>query len=70
MNVFSKIREKDLKLNLKKCEFGEVSINYMGHVLSSEGLFPEPEKMYSILNMKLPNYKRSSLFFGSCYLFR
>ena len=43
--VLSKLQAKDLKLNLKKCEFGEASINYMGHFLSSEWLFPEPEKM-------------------------
>ena len=41
--VFDKIQEKGLKLNFKKCEFGKASINYMGHVLSSEGLFPESE---------------------------
>ena len=32
--VLSKLRAKDLKLNLKKCEFGEASINYMGHFLT------------------------------------
>ena len=34
--VLSKLQAKDLKLNLKKCEFGEASINYMGYFLSSE----------------------------------
>ena len=32
--VLSNLRAKDLKLNLKKCEFGEASINYMGHFLT------------------------------------
>ena len=27
----------------------------MGHILSSEGLFPEPEKVNSILDMKPPS---------------
>ena len=53
--VFNKIREKGLKLNFKKCEFGKSSINYMGHILSSEGLFPEPEKVNSIFYMKPPS---------------
>ena len=52
--VFGKIRGKDLKLNFKKCEFGKASINYMRHILSSVGLYPEPEKVDSILNMKAP----------------
>ena len=53
--VFDKIPKEGLKLNLKKCEFGEDSISYMGHILNSEGLFPEPEKVNSILNMKPPS---------------
>ena len=32
---FDKKREKGLKLNFKKCEFGKASIDYMGHILSS-----------------------------------
>ena len=42
--TFDKIREKTLKLNQKKCEFVKTSINYMEHILSSEGLFPEPRR--------------------------
>ena len=54
--ISDKIREKGVKLNLKKNEFGKASINYMdGAYLSSEGLFPEPEKVNSILNMKPPS---------------
>ena len=42
--TFDKIREKTLKLNQKKCEIVKTSINYMEHILSSEGLFPEPRR--------------------------
>ena len=52
---FDKIREKGLKLNFKKWEFGKASINYIGHILSSEGFFTESEKVDSILNMKPPS---------------
>ena len=52
--VFDKIRETGLKLNFKKCEFGKSSINYMGHILTSEGLLPQSEKVNSILHMKQP----------------
>ena len=54
-----------MKLSLKKCEFGKSSINYMGHILSSEGLFPEPEKVNSILNMEpLSNTREVRSFLG------
>ena len=53
----TRYEKKGLKFNLEKCEFGKASVNYMGHILSSEGLFPEPEKVDSILNMEPPSNK-------------
>ena len=53
--VFDKIRAKGMKLNFKKCEFGKSSINYMRHILSSEWLFPESEKVNSIFHIKPPS---------------
>ena len=53
--VFDKIRAKGMKLNFKKCEFGKSSINYMRHILSSEWLFPESEKVNLIFHLKRPS---------------
>ena len=46
-----------LKLNLKKCKYCKTSVNYMRHILSLEGLFPEPEKVDSFLNFIPPSNK-------------
>ena len=63
--VFDSKWEKDLKLHLKKCEFGKAPINYMGHISSSEGLFPEPEKEDYFWKVKLPsNTSEVRSFFG------
>ena len=35
-------------------KFVKISINYMGHILSSERVFPEPKNVDSISNMKPP----------------
>ena len=53
--LLTRYKRKVLKLNFKKCEFGKTSINYMEHILSLKGLFPEPEKVDSNLNMKPPS---------------
>ena len=39
-------RLQDAKLNLKfeKCEFFKDRVNYLGHVISSQGLQPQPNK--------------------------
>ena len=38
LKVLQKIRENGIKLNLKKCGFGVSEINYLGHILSEDGI--------------------------------
>jgi hypothetical protein len=42
---------------LKKCMIGMREIKYMGHIISSNGLKPDPEKISSIVNMNAPQNK-------------
>lgn len=44
LKVFSRLREVNLKLNPSKCEFLRKQILYLGHIISSEGLSPDPDK--------------------------
>lgn len=41
-------------LSLANCEFYKDRIQYLGHVISEEGLFVDPEKVRSILNWTIP----------------
>ena len=43
-----------MKFNQEKCEFGAESIPYFGHLLTSEGIKPDPEKTRVITEMPLP----------------
>lgn len=45
MSVFSRLRKVNLKLNPSKCEFLKRQILYLGHVISAEGILPDPEKI-------------------------
>lgn len=38
-NVFNKIKECGLKVNLSKCQFFQKSICYLGHIIDAEGLY-------------------------------
>ena len=40
--VFHRIREHNLKLKPEKCEFLRKEVNYQGHVISEDGVLPEP----------------------------
>jgi len=50
-------REMNLKLNVKKFAFGLTELSYVGHVLTSEGLKPDPNKVKAIVEMNAPTNK-------------
>ena len=52
--LFQRLREADLKLNREKCNFFKSHIQYLGHLISGEGIKPLPEKLESIKGMPPP----------------
>ncbi|MEW8548052.1 MAG: RNase H-like domain-containing protein [Candidatus Thiodiazotropha sp.] len=58
--VLQKSRENGLRFNPEKCQIGLTEVKYFGHVISSSGLLPDPEKVSAILNMPNPT-NRSEL---------
>lgn len=54
MTVFSRLRKMNLKLNPSKCEFLKKQILYLGHIISSEGISPDPEKVLAIKDYPRP----------------
>ena len=47
-SLFEKLREANLKLKEVKCNFLKKHIQYLGHIVSGEGITPVPEKLESI----------------------
>ena len=52
--TFQAIKESGLKLNKEKCEIKKDKLTYFGHVLSAEGLSPDPEKVKAITELQAP----------------
>ncbi|XP_062584093.1 uncharacterized protein K02A2.6-like [Saccostrea cucullata] len=52
--VLDRIKEVGLKLNKKKCEFRKQSIEYFGHMISSDGISPCPERVRAIRELAAP----------------
>jgi hypothetical protein len=52
--VFTLIEKAQLKLKLKKCQFFRTEVNYLGHIITSEGIAPDPDKIEKIKNYPVP----------------
>ena len=63
--IFSRLKAAGLKLKLEKCCFFKKHIQYLGHLISAEGIQPLPEKLESIAKMPAPkNPKEVKQFLG------
>ena len=52
--VLSKLRSAGLTINPAKCEFFPEQIHYLGHILSRDGMRPNPRKIEAIRALKPP----------------
>ena len=65
--LFERLRSADLKLKEVKCNFLKKHIQYLGHIISGEGIAPVQEKLESIHKMLPPrNPKDVKPFLGTC----
>lgn len=70
-DVFSRLRQANLKVNPKKCCFMQRKVAFLGHVVSSEGIQTDPEKVKAILEWPRPNNKTAlRSFLGICAYYR
>lgn len=63
--VFEILRSNSLFANLGKCEFGQGTLGYLGHVISAEGVEMDMDKVKSMLEWPQPrNLKQLRGFLG------
>ena len=48
IELFQRARQKNLKLNKRKLKFKQDQVTYMGHILTANGLQPDPSKVAAI----------------------
>jgi len=52
--VFEKLRDVNLKLQLPKCEFMKKETEFLEHIVTTNGIKPNPNKTNAITNFPLP----------------
>lgn len=59
--LLDRAREVKLKLNSKKMNLKKPQVKFMGHVISKDGLKPDPDKVNAVENMPKPTCKKETL---------
>ena len=52
--VLDRCRERNLRLNREKCKTQRTQLTYVGHLLTADGLQPDPKKVRAIQQMPEP----------------
>lgn len=69
--VFERLRNAGLKLKPEKCHFAKAELKYLGHVVSREGISPDPEKIDAVRSYPVPrNLKNLRAYLGLSRYYR
>ena len=69
--VFNRLKQFNLKIKPKKCQFFDASILFLGHVLSAKGISANPEKVEKVQTWPVPkNIKEVQSFLGLASYYR
>lgn len=69
--VLTRISEAGLKIAPKKCHFFQAQVNFLGHIVSKEGVATDPEKTRCVSEWPRPeNIKHVRQFLGLCSYYR
>ena len=52
--VFQKLREHKLHAKLAKCEFSKPRVKYLGHIIGSEEVYVDKDKLAAVTNWEAP----------------
>ena len=53
-HVLEKLRQNKLFVKLSKCEFAKDKVEYLGHIVSAQGVHPDPKKVSVIKDWPSP----------------
>src|SRR6218665_606261 len=56
--MFERVRLANLKLNIRKCEFANANLDFLGHPLSLNMVQPRQQKVEALLKFPAPNNKK------------
>ncbi|XP_063075269.1 uncharacterized protein LOC134465509 [Engraulis encrasicolus] len=71
LKVLDRLGEVGLKLSVDKCQICLPRVKYLGHIVSAEGVAPDPDKIEAVTTWPMPtNLKTLQSFLGFCGYYR
>src|SRR5436853_6163123 len=52
--IFKRIEKAGLKINPDKCHFGAQSLQFLGHIITKDGILPDPDKIKAVKEYSVP----------------
>ena len=69
--ILARLREANLSLSLEKCRFGEREVEFLGHVVSADGISPAPGLVSAVRDWPVPTDLRAvQSFLGTANFYR
>ena len=69
--VFNLLRKANLKLKPNKCKLLQTEVEYLGHIVSGEGISTDPAKIQAVCNWPTPQHQADvRAFVGTCSYYR
>lgn len=69
--VFSLLEKANLKVNIEKSKFLKTEVEFLGHVVTQNGILPDPDKISAIQRIPAPkNLKQLKSFLGLASYYR
>jgi hypothetical protein len=69
--AFSRLGGAHLKLKASKCQLFQPKVHFLGHVISKDGVSPDPEKIRAVADWPRPiNLYEVRSFIGLCSYYR
>lgn len=62
LRVLERLKEYGLKLSPEKCKFFQASVKYLGHIVSSNGVETDPEKVEVLKSWPFPKEPERTTF--------
>ena len=69
--VFKRLLKAGLKMKPSECELIKTEVLFLGHIISPEGMKPNPKTVETVMSWKVPaNVKEIQSFLGLCSYYR